>query len=141
MQATLERTSTMDAVDQMREVASSCSSMLLKFFTSSEFEGAQGPVLTVIPTFQERVALQATALLDKLRGEFLSGKRGASPASLYLGKTRTMYEYIRLNLGIKMHGTENYSGFANGLGLDDVTVGQNISIIYEVGGHMDCPYL
>ncbi|KAJ7287445.1 L-Aspartase-like protein [Mycena rebaudengoi] len=131
MQATLERTSTMDAVDQMREVASSCSSMLLKFFTSSEFEGAQGPMLTVIPTFQERVALQATALLDKLRGEFLSGKRGASPASLYLGKTRTMYEYIRLNLGIKMHGTENYSGFANGLGLDDVTVGQNISIIYE----------
>ncbi|KAJ6625560.1 phenylalanine ammonia-lyase [Mycena sp. CBHHK59/15] len=131
MKSTLERTSTMDIVDQMREAASSSSTLLLSFFTSPEFESSQGPALVAIPGFQASVALRGTKLLDQLRGEFLSGKRGASPASLYLGNTRAVYEFIRVKLGINMHGTENYSGFANGLGVDDVTIGQNISLIYE----------
>jgi len=138
MKATLERTSTMDATDQMREVASSSSTMLLNFFASPEFANGQGPTLGAIPGFQANVALRGATLLNKLRGEFLSGQRGASPASPYLGRTKPVYEFIRLTLGIKMHGTENYNSFANGLGEDDVTVGQNISIIYEAicDGHM-----
>ncbi|KAJ7770141.1 phenylalanine ammonium lyase [Mycena maculata] len=131
MKATLERTSTMDAVDQMREVASSSSTMLLNFFANPEFASSQGPALVAIPRFQTNVASQGAAFLNKLRGEFLSGQRGASPASSHLGKTRLVYEFIRRRLGIKMHGAENYSSFANGLGVDDVTVGQNISVIYE----------
>ncbi|KAJ7497379.1 L-Aspartase-like protein [Mycena latifolia] len=129
--ATLERTSTMDAVDQMREVASSSSTMLLNFFASPEFASSQGPALVAIPGFQANVALRGATLLNKLRGEFLSGQRGACPASLYLGKTRPVYEFIRVKLGVKMHGAENYAHFSNGLGVDDVTIGQNISVIYE----------
>jgi len=121
----------MDAVDQMQEVASSSSTVLLNFFTNPEFAGSQGPALVAIPGFQAKVALRATTLLNKLRGEFLSGQRGASPASLYLGKTKPMYEFIRVKLGVKMHGTENYNSFANGLGVDDQTIGQNVSVIFE----------
>jgi phenylalanine ammonia-lyase len=123
----------MDAVDQMREVASSTSTVLLNFFANPEFAASsQGFVLAAIPEFQANVALRGATLLDKIRGEFLSGKRGACPASLHLGKTRPVYEFIRVTLGIKMHGTENYAHFSNGLGVDDVTIGQHISIIYEV---------
>jgi len=121
----------MDAADQMREVASSSSTILLNLFAGPDFASSQGPTVLAIPDFQANVALRGASLLNKLRGEFLSGQRGASPASLYLGKTRPVYEFIRVTLGIGMHGTENYNSFANGLGVDDVTVGQNISIIYE----------
>jgi phenylalanine ammonia-lyase len=134
MKATLERTSTMDAADQMLEVASSSSTMLLNFIASPEYASSQGSTLAAIPGFQAKVALQGATLLNKLRREFLSGQRGASPASPYLGKTRSVYEFIRVKLGIRMHGAENYNSFANGLGVDDVTVGQNASVIYEVRG-------
>jgi len=36
-----------------------------------------------------------------------------------------------VTLGIKMHGIENLNYFANGLGVDDLTMGQNISLIHE----------
>jgi phenylalanine ammonia-lyase len=42
-----------------------------------------------------------------------------------------IYQFVRITLGVKMHGVENHSTFANGLGLDDVTIGQNISLIQE----------
>ncbi|KAJ6593984.1 L-Aspartase-like protein [Mycena capillaripes] len=131
MKSTLEKTSTMDAGEQMREVASSSSTMLLNFFANTEFSSSQGPALVAIPGFQANVTLRGATLLNKLRGEFLSGQRGASPASLYLGKTRPVYEFIRVTLDIRMYGAENFNSFANGLGVDDVTIGQNISMIYE----------
>ncbi|KAJ7096236.1 phenylalanine ammonia-lyase [Mycena epipterygia] len=131
MKATLEKTMHMDAFDQFREISSSSSTMLLNFFTTPELASSQAAALVAIPGFQANVALRGATLLNKLRGEFLSGQRGACPASLYLGKTRPVYEFIRVKLGIKMHGTENYTQFSNGLGVDDVTIGQNISVIYE----------
>lgn len=131
MRAALERTSSMDAEEQMQEVAASSSTFLLKFFTNPDFTGPSASALATIPAFQSRVAERGTKLLQALRGAFLSGERGPSPASVYLGKTRPIYEFIRLKLNIKLHGVENHSGFANGLGVDDVTIGQNISVIYE----------
>jgi phenylalanine ammonia-lyase len=132
MRSALERTSTMDAEDQMREVAASSSTLLLKFFTNPEFDGAVSSALAAVPGFQSRVAERGAALLHALRGAFLSGERGRAPASMYLGKTGPLYEFIRVKLNIKLHGIENYSGFANGLGVDDVTIGQNITAIHEV---------
>ncbi|KAJ7691192.1 phenylalanine ammonia-lyase [Mycena rosella] len=121
MRTTLERT----------KVAASTSTFLLHCFTSPDFNGCAASGLTAIPAFHSKVAERGAALLQALRGAFLSGERGPSPASIYLGKTRPVYEFIRLKLNIKLHGIENYTGFANGLGVDDVTIGQNISTIYE----------
>ncbi|KAF7334160.1 Phenylalanine ammonia-lyase [Mycena venus] len=126
----IERTSNMDAADQMDEVAASSSTVLLKFFTT-EYAGSSATAISAIPAFQLRVAERGTTLLQLLRSAFLAGERGASPASTYLGKTKAVYEFVRLMLGIKLHGVENQSGFANGLGVDDITIGQNISFIYE----------
>ncbi|KAF7363164.1 Phenylalanine ammonia-lyase [Mycena venus] len=130
IRGSIERTSNMDAADQMHEVAASSSTVLLKFFTT-EYTGSSATALSAIPAFQLRLAERGTTLLQSLRSAFLAGERGASPASAYLGKTKAVYEFVRLMLGIKLHGVENQSGFANGLGVDDITIGQNISVIYE----------
>lgn len=134
MQKTLETTSTMDAPEQMQKVAASCSNILLDFLTGPAFANAAttGSMLVEIPVFRSRVASRAASLLDDLRKSYLSGARGAAPASRYLNKTRTVYEFVRLTLGVRMHGSENYNKFANGLGVEEVTVGENVSLIHEV---------
>ncbi|KAF8229019.1 phenylalanine ammonia-lyase [Tricholoma matsutake] len=133
MQKTLETTSTMDAPEQMQKVAASSSTILLDFFTGPAFvdSAATGSILAEIPLFRSHVASRATLLLDDLRKDYLSGARGAAPASRYLNKTRPVYEFVRITLGIRMHGSENYSRFANGLGVEEVTVGENVSLIHE----------
>ena len=129
-----DTTSTMDAAERMEKVAALSTIPLLDFFTGPLFPSSSplGPALSSIHTFRTRVASRAYLLLDGLRRDYLSGARGAAPASLYLNRTRPMYEFVRLTLGIRMHGSENYHQFSNGLGVEDVTIGQNVSLIHEV---------
>ncbi len=70
--------------------------------------------------------------MQNLRKEYLSGKKGVAPAAPYLGKTRSVYEFVRVTLGIKMQGSENLHVFEAGPGVEEVTIGQNISLIHEV---------
>ncbi|RDB24836.1 Phenylalanine ammonia-lyase [Hypsizygus marmoreus] len=133
MQESLETTSTMDAPERMQKVAASTTTLLVDFFTSPGFTetGSLASIMSSIPDFRSDVASRSATLLDNLRRDYLSGARGAAPASRYLNKTRPVYEFVRLTLGIRMHGSENYSGFVNGLGVDDTTVGESISLIHE----------
>ena len=134
MHETFDATSTMDAKERMQKVAASSTTTLLDFFTGPSFSDPSlvGSALTSIPTFRSRVAERLTLLLDELRRDYLSGSRGKAPASQYLNKTRPVYEFVRVTLGIRMHGSENYHRFSRGLGVEDITVGQNISLIHEV---------
>jgi len=127
-----EETSTMDAPERMVKIASTLTSPLLDFLVASKTldKTSLGSALASIPDFCENIATRATSLMDTLRRDYLSGARGAAPASQYLNKTRPIYEFVRSTLGIRMHGSENYSRFANGLGAE-VTVGQNVSLIHE----------
>ena len=133
MREAYDATSTMDAVERMHKVAASSSSVLLDFFTGPSFTDVSSvaSALTSIPSFRSQVASRFTTLLDNMRRDYLSGARGPAPASRYLNKTRSIYEFVRLTLGIRMHGSENYHRFENGLGVEDVTVGQNVSLIHE----------
>ena len=134
MHETFDATSTMDAKERMQKVAASSTTTLLDFFTGPSFSDPSlvGSALTSIPTFRSRVAERLTLLLDELRRDYLSGSRGKAPASQYLNKTRPVYEFVRVTLGIRVHGSENYHRFSRGLGVEDITVGQNISLIHEV---------
>ncbi|KAI9508550.1 phenylalanine ammonia-lyase [Russula earlei] len=129
MLRTLDSTTTMDAAPRMTQVAAASVSILVDSFTTHP--SADVSALSAIPAFRSSVASRATSLLVSLRTEYLSGARGPAPASNYLTRTRPIYEFIRVGLGIRMHGSENESVFANGLGVEDVTLGQNISLIYE----------
>ncbi|KIY73137.1 phenylalanine ammonia-lyase [Cylindrobasidium torrendii FP15055 ss-10] len=128
MLRTMDSTTNMDAADQMKEVASVFTAALVEAFTCTRLLNDS---LKDIPRFKAAVASRATALMESLRKAYLYGERGPAPASKLLGRTRPVYEYIRIGLGIRLHGRENASGFQNGLGKDDPTIGQNISLIYE----------
>lgn len=133
LQAALNDTSTMDAAERMVKVAASSSTVLLDILTSPSSSCSNpGAALAAIPAFRSKVAARAESLLDGLRRAYLFGERGASPASPYLNKTRPVYEFVRLTLGIKMHGVENYDSFVNGMGVDEDTTGESISLIHEV---------
>lgn len=130
MLRTLDTTTTMDAAPRMTQVAGASVPILVDFFTTGP--SVDTSPLAAIPAFRASVASRATSLLVALRKEYLSGARGQAPASDYLGRTRPIYEFVRLTLGIRMHGSENESVFANGLGIEDVTIGQNVTLIHEV---------
>lgn len=134
MHDTFDGTATMDARERMQKVAASSTTTLLDFFTGSSFADSSlvGAALTSIPAFRSRVADRLYTLLDGLRRDYLSGARGPAPASAYLNKSRSVYEFVRLTLGIRMYGSENYHRFENGVGVEDQTVGQNVSLIHEV---------
>ncbi|KAF8908037.1 L-Aspartase-like protein [Mucidula mucida] len=120
--------------NRMVKVAASSSTVLVDFFTECSFTCDSmnaGIALSYIPRFRSSVATRATSLIDQLRRAYLFGERGPAPASKYLKKTRPLYEFVRLTLGIRMHGSENYHRFANGHGVDEVTTGQNVSLIHE----------
>ena len=122
----------MDTSERMKKIAGSSTNMLLDFFTGSSLaDSAQAAALCSIPSFRVRIAERLASLLDDLRRDYLSGGRGPAPASQYLNKTRPIYEFVRVTLGIRMHGSENYHNFEKGLGVEDVTIGQNVSLIHE----------
>ncbi|KAF8324737.1 L-Aspartase-like protein [Amanita rubescens] len=133
MAATLESTSTMDAVERMHKVAASSTPALIDFLTGSDVEAGEAAVAstTSIPEFHARVASRAASYLKQLQTEYLTGARGPAPAASHLNKTRPIYEFVRVTLGIKMHGIENLHAFENGLGVEDVTPGQHVSRIHE----------
>ncbi|EJF57511.1 phenylalanine ammonia-lyase [Dichomitus squalens LYAD-421 SS1] len=123
----LESTSTMDATARMRAVAASTTTPLVDFLTQQDGSHA----LAGIVSFRAQLAERLTASLVRLRKEYLSGAKGSAPAAAYLGKSRGVYEFIRTTLGIRMHGVENAHDFKEGPGVEDQTIGQDISLIHE----------
>lgn len=130
MLATLDATSTMDAKERMDKVASSGDSILVKHFTQPKNGGVAA--LCGLTDFGDSVSKRASASLMTLRGAYLDGSRGPAPARDHLIKTRPVYEFVRENLGVGMHGLQNHESFPNGLDVEEATIGENVSLIHEV---------
>ncbi|KAI0282814.1 phenylalanine ammonia-lyase [Russula aff. rugulosa BPL654] len=129
MLATLDSTTTMDATDRMIRVAASSDSLIVKHFMQAKGPGVIA--LSGLPCFNNNIAKRATALLTDLRDAYLTGARGTAPARLHLTKTRPVYEFVRMTLGIGMHGLENHRIFPDGMDLEDSTIGEKVSLIHE----------
>ncbi|KAL0061735.1 hypothetical protein AAF712_011407 [Marasmius tenuissimus] len=127
----MEKTTIMDVIDHMSTVASSSVPVLNEFFVRSGIADTELGVglLTSISKFQGNVASRATSLMTELRLAYLSGSRGQAPALEYLGRTRAMYEFVRVELGVKMHGLDNVTGFEDDG--EENTVGHSITRVYE----------
>lgn len=134
--ATLDETTTMDCSDRMKKVAESCTAPLVNHLLAT-------PPLTLaianILPFRDTLATRLITLHKQLTKAFLDGTHGPSPASKYLKRTKGVYEFVRIELKVKMHGKENFGQFDH-VGIDglvgmpdgeDETIGQNISRIYE----------
>jgi phenylalanine ammonia-lyase len=124
----LESTSTMDAEPRFAAAAAASTVPIVDFFTSQP--NSPLSILTNIAEFRSRLASRSVQLQERLRTEYLSGTRGPAPASRFLNKTRPVYEFIRVTLGIKMHGEVNRKMFMDELGTEQ-SIGQNVSLIHE----------
>ncbi|CAE6421238.1 unnamed protein product [Rhizoctonia solani] len=116
-----EVTSTMDAVPRMKTAAAAATAPLIDSLPDSD--------LASIKAFRTAVGDRSGELYTRLQGEYLRGERGDAPAAQLLGNTRPVYEFVRVQLGVKMHGIDNYNQFEEGW--TGLTVGQNVSVIYE----------
>ena len=133
MLTTLDSTTTMDATDRMIKVATSSDSVIMKHFTQPKGQGVIA--LSGLPRFNKSVAERATTLLTALRDAYLTGAHGPAPARVYLTRTRPVYDFVRMTLGISMHGLENHKLFPDGMDLEDATIGEKVSLIHEVRKH------
>jgi phenylalanine ammonia-lyase len=135
MRATLDSTTTMDVEERMEKVAASASAPLLQFFTSPSFTSTSSDlnILHAVRNMQKNTSTQLSAKHRELQRAYLLGERGSTPASHLLGKgTKPVYELIRRELGVRMHGRENLEKFEmeGGIG-GEGSVGGNVTLIYE----------
>ena len=128
----LETTSTMDAAYRMRAVAAATTTPIVDFCAGAAGSGAPVDMdLNEVVAFRARLAERMTDALVRLRGAYLTGAKGPAPATQYLGKARAVYEFVRTTLGVKVHGVENLHDFKDGPGVEEPSIGQDISLIHE----------
>lgn len=127
----LDSTTTMDAEARLTKVAGAAAVPLLDALAKHP-GNVPAEAYVSIQTFRQQVATEGLNHLESLRRQFLNGERGQAPASEYMGRTKAVYEFVRLKLGIQMHGKENLAQFADGLNETELTIGHNITLIYEV---------
>ncbi|KZO96132.1 phenylalanine ammonia-lyase [Calocera viscosa TUFC12733] len=124
-----DSTSSMDAAPRMDTIFSYCTTPLVDHFLS------QGAVEEVrkIPAFRTELARSSLAAYTVLREQFLDAQYGATPASEWLApRTRRLYEFVRVGLGIAHHGVDNAHEFEHGF--EGGTIGHSVSRIYEAIG-------
>ena len=124
----LETTSTMDAAHRMRAVAAATTTPFVDFCAQRDITALD---LDAIVAFRARLAERMTDALVRLREVYLTGAKGPAPATQYLGKARAVYEFVRTTLSVKMHGVENLHDFKDGPGVEEPSIGQDISLIHE----------
>ena len=132
----IEATSTMDNKARMEKAARATTTPVVEFFLTSDTNAdseSNTAALKVLPAFRDALASRMAEKQHELRVKYLTGAAGTTPASKLLGRTKSLYEFIRVDLGVRMHGRENLDGFDGGIGKDERTVGGEISVIYEVG--------
>jgi len=125
--SSLEMTTTMDASLRMLTAAKTSSTIFLDFLSAHPTFSIS---LQHITSFQSTLATRAATALEDLRLVYLSAPDGSTPASNWMGRTKAVYEFIRVSLGVRMHGLENYEKFENGIGAYG-SIGQDVSKIYD----------
>ncbi len=127
VRCSLETTSTIDAAYRMRAVAAATTTPLVDFCAAAGVHADLGAV----EAFRARLAERMADALVRLREAYLRGAKGSAPAAQYMGKARAMYGFVRTTLGVRMHGVENLHDFKEGPGVEEPSIGQDISLIHE----------
>lgn len=127
MHNSFEKTSTMDITPRMEEIAGCGMRALMEVAMVSTTDIS----LSGMQAFKSKVATRTACVYNALVDAYLSGDRGAAPASVHLKGTRPMYDFIRTTLGVPMHGATNHKMFANNAVFEDDTIGHHVSLIYE----------
>jgi len=123
----MESSSALDLADQMGVLASSLIPVLVNFVV----ENHQYSMDTQeIHRMSSAISNTGFHTMTYLRESYLLHKDIPSPASHYLGRTRDIYDFIRINLQIPMHGAENLQLFKIRPEVSS-TIGHHVSRIYS----------
>ncbi|GJJ08484.1 hypothetical protein Clacol_002702 [Clathrus columnatus] len=139
--ASLDSTTTMDAAQRLDVVASAIIAPLFEGLSKRQIMSSIST--ESISALRKSFAERGITILNNLRRSYLSGEIDSSypvvngshsfnpraPAAHLLGRTRPVYEFIRLDLKVPMHGLVNLEEFKSPDTLPNV--GQNVSYIYE----------
>ncbi|KAF8573124.1 phenylalanine ammonia-lyase [Ramaria rubella] len=142
--AALDATTTMDAGPRLKRAVDACVVPILDGLGAGAGAGAGEDLLRAVGAFRVELAEEGARALQALRYAFVAGRAPApvedtydprAPAAPFLGRTRPLYEYIRITLGVRTHGLENWEKFEMGRGLGDTEgqpgVGRSVSVVYE----------
>lgn len=137
----LDSTTTMDAPQRLAATASAMLGPLFEELSKSQLltSVSTESISALRQSFTER----GTSILNGLRKSYLygqfdiphpvaNGSHSFNPrarAAHLLGRTRPVYEFIRLDLNVPMHGLENLEQFQSSE--NHPNIGQNVSLIYE----------
>lgn len=137
----MQATSTMDVEARMAKITSGLTPLIVKLLSSHPSQGTD--CLTTINDMQSSLAKKLASSYRALQERFLLNPQTPAPASPYLGRTRVMYEFVRVKLGVVMHGRNNYHKFAGEGEAQIPTIGQDVSRIYQVCHIpiLPCPHL
>ncbi|EJD36702.1 phenylalanine ammonia-lyase [Auricularia subglabra TFB-10046 SS5] len=121
IKASLEASSTQDAADRMAGAARAAALPLYTAFPSSA---------AVVPSFVEALREALLTSYTHLRMVYLKGTKNGAHC---LGHTRLLYEFVRNDLGVRIHGLANLRGFkGEGVhGVGERSIGESVSLIYE----------
>ncbi|KAK7047272.1 hypothetical protein VNI00_006503 [Paramarasmius palmivorus] len=123
-------TATMDLKDQMQAVASATIPTLVTFFVQNGLDDQVS--LSGIASVSTALAAKGTEIMSQLQHEFLAETGSPiAPAESVLGRTKAVYNFIRVTLGIRMHGSQNLKRFDGAPYPAGKTMGEDISTIYE----------
>ncbi|KIJ51296.1 hypothetical protein M422DRAFT_26717 [Sphaerobolus stellatus SS14] len=141
IRSALDSTTTMDTIPRFHNVVGSCTTPI---FDALTHEGATGNILATVSAFRTSLAIRLAKEYQTLQEAFVNGTSSPpasfsgtdtfnpkAPASLLLGRTRPVYEYVRLTLGVETHGLENWRRFSHRGVHGERGIGRSVSIIYE----------
>jgi len=124
------KNSKMDAPDRIRvSVQSTLNVIMAAAFCCPENISS---IVTSSPFFEEQLGTEALQFFEDTRQQFLTADSDILPALPCLGKTAELYSFVRQKLGIRMRGRENLIGFEGGINTQETTIGEDVSLIYEV---------
>lgn len=140
MKSAHDAAATMDQASRAERAAQAVAPVLVSFTRTYPVLG--GVLLPSLPSIESALSASIAATHATLTSLFLRGTTDTKspyymPAKPLLGRTVALYEFIRGELGVRMHGLENLLRFDNGLGKGEGaapggrTIGGEVTLIYE----------
>lgn len=116
----LEQTTSVDLAPRWEDAFAFVSSLVLDALATSS---STANPLSSIARWRTISAAAAVQLTRELRDDFFAAS--TSPTSAYLGRTRSIYDFVRETVGVKARRGDVF------LGRQEKTIGSNVALIYE----------
>ncbi|KAK0546600.1 hypothetical protein OC846_005196 [Tilletia horrida] len=124
----LDETSARDLHSRLTDAYTHAGYELIEYFTSLPSGGGADPLRTIM-SWRDYSAEQTAVLHRRVTQKYLDDPRGCH-ASPLLGRSRSIYQYVRRTLAVPMHGRENALEFVGEEGRMIHTAGGYVSVIY-----------